>query len=260
MFCDTTTRSMKLSKTDNILFCSNNADDLDYVRDVAEMVFARYDEASSPRQLGKPLWMISTGGRAGVFGVTLGERTCCIKLFHDRRMQTRLRTWLGFAKGRRAYINGLHLARLGLACPQMWGYAERRPDGPALLITELVTCGQRLDLWAQKHTLERSVVTTLAQFIRNMHNRGVSHIDLSARNILICQNGSDLEFLLLDYEDARFARKVSRRTRLNNLHHLHERVFDYVPLRKRLQFLHVYAEQDYRAYRDALRSMLEKRR
>jgi len=89
-----------------------------------------------------------------------------------------------------------------------------------------------------------------------MHDHGVSHVDLSPRNILIRHPGGDAEFLLLDYEDARFTRNLSRRTRLDNLHHLHERMAKQVPLRDRLCFLRDYAGRNYRLYRQALQPMM----
>jgi Ser/Thr protein kinase RdoA (MazF antagonist) len=54
-----------------------------------------------------------------------------------------------------------------------------------------------------------------------MHDAGVTHKDLSLRNILV-RNGEG-GFLLLDYEDACFSKTVSEQDRLYNLHHLHER-------------------------------------
>jgi len=99
-------------------------------------------------------------------------------------------------------------------------------------------------------------VIALARYLRNMHDHGVSHVDLSPRNILIRHAGAEAEFLLLDYEDARFARDLSYRKRLDNLHHLHERVAQLVPLRDRLRFLRAYAGPDYRLYRQALQPMM----
>jgi len=249
---------MRFSKTGNITFCCDSSGDRRYIHRVAEVVCARYDGSGLRWQLpdSEQMWKLSLGGRAGVLGVTLDGRTCCVKLFYDRRLRTRIRVWLGFAKGRRAYANGLRLERVGVSCPKMWGYAERRPVGPVILVTELATRGSRLDLWAAEHPPGREAATALARFIRDMHDRGVFHIDLSARNILICPAEDRFEFLLLDYEDARFVRRVGRRTRLKNLHHLHERMAASIPLRTRLRFLRQYAGPDYRRYRDTLRRML----
>jgi tRNA A-37 threonylcarbamoyl transferase component Bud32 len=246
---------MRFHKADDFIYCCANDRDADYIRDVARMVYAGYHGDSSKWQLqdSPQMWRISLGGRAAVVGVRLRDRTCCVKLFYDERFQTRLRTRLGLSKGRRAYQSGLRLHQAGVNCPRMWGYAERRPSGPALIVTALANDCLRVDHWAVHHGLPRETVLALARFLRDMHHAGVSHVDVSPRNIMVRLVGERFEFFLLDYEDARFRAHVPRRTRLENLHHLHERVIQHVSLRDRLRFLREYAREDYRAYRDALR-------
>lgn len=250
---------MRFHRANNLLFCSDDNDhDLDYIRAASELVLAHYSgEGHHWRPTDSDrLWRIFTGGRAGVVGVRLNGRVCCVKLFYDERLRTKLRVALGLAKGRRAYRNGLRLRRAGVNCPGMLGYAEQRPIGPVMVITELIDDGMRLDHWVTRHPIERQDLVALARYLRHMHDNGVSHVDLSPRNILIRHPGPNAEFLLLDYEDARFARCVSRRKRLDNLHHLHERTAKLVSLRDRLRFLHAYAGPDYRLYRQTLQLMM----
>jgi len=249
---------MKFHRAHDLLFHSNHEHDLDYVRAASELVLAHYNGQGHrwrPPDSG-PLWKVFTGGRAGVVGVRLNGRVCCVKLFYNERLRAKFRTALGLAKGRRAYRNGLRLHRVGVNCPGMLGYAEQRPIGPAMVITELIEDGLRLDHWASRHPVAHQDVIALACYLRNMHDHGVSHVDLSPRNILIRRAGTEPHYLLLDYEDARFTRRLSRRKRLNNLHHLHERVVKLVSPRVRLRFLRAYAGPDYHAYRRALHPML----
>lgn len=164
---------------------------------------------------------------------------------------------LGFSKARRAYQNGLRLHEAGVTCPQMIGYAERRPAGPALLVTELIADAVRIDRWVPEHGVQRHALVALARFLRRMHDAGVSHVDLSPRNILMRRDDGGFEFFLVDYEDARFAARTNDRQRLDNLHHLHERMVHCVSLRDRLRFLRAYAGQEHRAYRKALRIMMD---
>ncbi len=251
---------MQFHKSGDIIFCSAEPADLDYVGAVAKRVYADYRNDGPHWQLppSDETWEISFGGRAGVLGVRLEGRVSCAKLFYDERMRTKLRVAAGFSKGRRAYRHGVRLEKLGVNCPKMLGYAERRPTGPALIVTDLADDAERLDLWVPQHGAPRQAVTALAQFIRHLHDSGASHADLSPRNILIRKSSDTFEFLLLDYEDARFARQISRHRRLEDLHHLHERMVGYVPLRDRLRFLRTYAPQDYRTFRDPLRRTMEK--
>ena len=251
---------MQFHRTGDIIFCSAEPRDLDYVREVAKRVYADYRNDGPHWQLppSEKMWRISFAGRAGVLGVKLEGRISCAKLFYDERLRTKLRVAAGFSKGRRAYRHGVRLGKMGVNCPRMLGYAERRPAGPALIVTELAEDAERLDLWVPKHGVPPEAVIALARFIRHLHDRGISHTDLSPRNILIRKPGSAFEFLLLDYEDARFAPRIRRRRRLENLHHLHGRMVGYVPLRDRLRFLRTYTPQDYHIYRNLLSRMLRK--
>jgi hypothetical protein len=251
---------MRFQKAGDIVFCSAEAQDLGFVQEAAEKAYAHYHGEGARWQLpsSDQMWKISFGGRAGVLGVRIGARTGCVKLFYDERLQTRVRTTLGLSKGRRAYRNGVRLGQAGVSCPRMLGYAERRPFGPALIVTELAEEATRFDLWALEHGVGRATVVALAHFVRDLHERGIWHTDLSPRNILIRRSDPAGRFLLLDYEDARFGPLVSRRQRVKNLHHLHERVIGYVSLRNRLRFLRTYAGADHRALRDTLRRMIEK--
>lgn len=249
---------MRFHRADNLLFCSNDERDLDYVRAVSELVLAHYNGETyhwRPAR-SEELWRIFTGGRAGVVGVRHAGRAACIKLFYDNRWRTKIRTLLGLSKARRAYQNGLRLRAVGILCPQMIGYAERRPEGPALLVTELITDAVRIDHWVPEHGVQRDMVEALARSLCAMHDKGVCHVDLSPRNILMRQRGGDYEFLLVDYEDARFASRIGRRRRIDNLHHLHERMAQHVSLQDRLRFLRFYAGPDYHAYRQALRKTM----
>ncbi len=250
---------MERRDTYPIFLASPREQDRDYIREVCETVYASYSGGADRWQLvdTPQIWQISFGGRAGVVGVRVHGRVSCAKLFYDKRLRNPLRVALGLGKGRRAYRNGVRLGQLGVKCPQMWGYAERRPWGPGMIVTELIQDGKRLDHWIAEHGTSSALACALGRTLRDMHDKGVSHLDLSPRNILVRRCGDSFDFLLLDYEDARFSRQVSRRRRLENLHHLHERMIRLASVRERLRFLRAYAPPDYRAWRDTLRRMLD---
>jgi len=233
--------------------CCGNTDQ-DTLRRVTAEVLRHYDGCGETWQIPaeSALWPISLGGRAGVVGVRLQDRVCCVKLFYDHRWMTRIRTWAGQAKAKSAYRHALRLQQVGVGCPSPLGYAEVRPWGPALLVTELIDDGMRLDHWIEAHGVSREGVNALACFLSHMHDRGVTHQDLSPRNILIRPSGTALEWLLLDYEDTRFADRVSEAARLDDLHHLHERVLMSVSLKDCLRCLRGYAGPDYEHYREKL--------
>lgn len=253
---------MRFHKAGVTMWCDENRDNLEYIQTLWQKAYGPDTErgGSWRRRLPAPFWEISFGDRAGVFGAKLNGRVSCVKVFYDERIRAKVRTLTGLSRGRRAYRNGLRLAHLGIACPEMWGCIERKPIGPTMLVTELIDDGMRLDHWIIEHGVAREVTLAVAKFIRNMHDRGVSHTDLSPRNILVRRGEQCLEFLLLDYEDARFRKHTSRRVRLDDLHHLHERMFYSVPLRERLRFLRAYAGCDYLPFRNKLARMIKRER
>jgi tRNA A-37 threonylcarbamoyl transferase component Bud32 len=186
---------------------------------------------------------LNKGGRAGVAAVTVDSRTCCVKVFYDGRPLIKLRNRLGLSKARRAFRHGAELARRGVGCPAMIGYAVDPASGFALLVTELAE-HVRLDNWVEQNGAEPAAAQALGLFIRQMHDAGVTHKDLSLRNLLVRATAGTYDFLLLDYEDARFFNAVSEKQRLDNLHHLHERSLAVVPENILKAFLAAYLNDD----------------
>jgi tRNA A-37 threonylcarbamoyl transferase component Bud32 len=183
---------------------------------------------------------LNRGGRAGVAVVDFAGRCCCVKLFYDSRLFIRWRNRLGFSKAARAYQKGLELNARGVNCPAMIGYAVDRKSGLAILITEFASDAERIDHRIKRGGVDTAVAAALGRFIRQMHDAGVIHKDLSPRNLLVRETDRNYEFLLLDYEDARFFRAVSESMQLDNLHHLHERTFTTVSEEIRREFLAAY--------------------
>lgn len=183
---------------------------------------------------------LNRGGRAGVAVIEMAGRRCCAKLFYDARFFILWRNRLGFSKAARAFRNGLELNARGVSCPAMTGYAVNRKSGLAILITEFASDAERMDHRIERGGVDAAVAAALGRFIRQMHDAGVIHKDLSPRNLLVQETGQNYEFLLLDYEDARFFRAVSESMQLDNLHHLHERTFTTVSEEIRREFLAAY--------------------
>jgi tRNA A-37 threonylcarbamoyl transferase component Bud32 len=196
--------------------------DRDFVSSVSETVFSSYDGRGrdwhpDPKS---GIWPIHMAVRAGVVGIEQEGRRVCVKLFYDRSLKSRLRNLLRCSKAKKAWRCGLALVAGAVPVPGIIGYAEDG-SGTGLMITELVEDAVRLDIRIQQHGSTEPEAERLGQFIRRMHDAGVTHKDLSLRNILV-RNGEG-GFLLLDYEDACFSKTVSEQDRLYNLHHLHER-------------------------------------
>ncbi len=243
------------------LVWSCHAHDHSYINRVADHVLSAYLGGRYQWNLidSDDMWKIHFGVSAAVVGIELEGRRCCVKLFYDDRLRTKLRTAIGFSKGRRAFRNGLRLQRHGINCPGMIGYAEKRPFGFSLLITELCDEAMRVDHWIQSEGVSRLFVRALAEFIRDMHLKGITHSDLSLRNILVNNNGGRFFFMLLDYEDSRFQQRVTRKQRIDDLHHFNERALKLVSLKEQLLFLKCYLDNhEVKQWARDLRMMIDK--
>ena len=235
------------------------SEDLTFVQAVAETVFEAYDGKGIKwvHPDGSNVWKINSGQRAGVVGVESNGRRCCAKLFYDRRIQACVRNALGFSKAKRAFNNACRLKTLGVGCPEMIGLARLGIFGPFILVAELCDDAVRVDHYIHRKEISTEGVINFASFVRWMHERGVSHIDFSLRNILMRSRAGQMEFLLLDYEDVRFSRNISRRTRIGNLHHMNERALKIIPLKWRLFFLREYLQgESVREWVDELNGMI----
>jgi len=219
-----------------------HVEDGDWLRRVARTVFDRYtgglhrwalDDDGGVRR-------IHLGERAGVLAVRFAGRTCCVKLFYDDRPRVTCLNRLGFSKARRAFENGLELARRCIPAPAMLGWAVDGKTGLALLVTELIVDAERVDLWIAAQGLTEDLIGRVAGFVRRMHDAGVGHGDLSLRNLLVGRRDGGLFLWILDYEDVVFRKAISRRRRLRDLHHLHERALALSGVEDRLLFLRLY--------------------
>ncbi len=242
-------------------FFAVRSEDQSLVQLAAEKVFRAYDGQTYHWKLkdSSSLWKIHFGVRAGVVGVEVDGRRCCVKLFYDARVLVCLRNRLGLAKARRAFLKGIQLQEREVACPAMIGYAVDQASGLALLVTELADGAERVDFWVEEHGADATLAVGLGHFIAHMHCSGVMHTDLSLRNILVCPQEPGYHFLLLDYEDVRVRKRLKKSDRLENLHHMNERTLKLVPLKWRLTFLKEYIQNDsLRGWVDELNGLLKK--
>lgn len=209
---------------------------------LAEKIFQAYD-GQGPNWIPRPesgIHPLHMATKSGVLVLSEQGRKICAKLFYDSSFKGRLRNFFRCSKARRAWRAGVELTDLGIGVPKMIGYAENGL-GMGVMFTELIEDGLTLGEWMKSETNERNlakIARSLGRFIRKMHDRGVTHKDLSVRNILLIP--AQAKFFLLDYEDARFAKTTSEAKRLENLHHLNERALALVSERIRRIFLSAY--------------------
>ncbi len=159
-------------------------------------------------------WAVHEGGRSTVYGAEWAGERYGIKLFTDNRLLTRARTFLGLAKGRRAFGNGIRAMEKNIPVPPVYAYAERRPFGPNLVIMKLLPAIQ-MNLLIEDMLERGADLTTdpfffqlaesFARFTRHLHANSVYHTDFSPRNVLVRLEGQHIRLELIDLEDMVFS-------------------------------------------------------
>lgn len=67
---------------------------------------------------------------------------------------------------------------------------------------------------------KREIIDNCAKLIRRMHDAGILHADLHAKNILLSFSGSLIQLYILDLDRAKILKSLSLRQRLKNLFRL----------------------------------------
>lgn len=205
-----------------------------------ELTARRFFDAGDVRR-------IHISKRADLLVTEAGGRPLCIKYFHDRRLRVELRTFLGLAKGRRGFRNGLRLAASGVRVPHQLACLEFRPFGPTVVVMELLDSICTVVSWLierqESGGVSREAIQQFSEFVAAMHRQGVFHCDFSPRNVMVQRAGGDLEFVLIDLEDVRFGRSADRRRCIKTLARFARESLELVSIRTTIRFLRLYARE-----------------
>jgi len=165
---------------------------------------------------GPGVWRVHSGGRSDIYGVEVPGKKYCVKVFTDSRILNRVRTFLGWAKGRRAFKNGLYARECNVPVPQVYAYAEK-PFGPTLVVMEFLENANQMNLLLEERLAQGieltadpfflQLIETFAGFTRGLHAKGVSHSDFSPRNVLVLDDYNGPSMRLIDLEDLNFSNK-----------------------------------------------------
>jgi hypothetical protein len=187
----------------------------------------------------------------------LAGKPVIVKLFKTRSRWGRIKNLLRSSPARRSWLLGCQLLDRGLATARPLAYfqsAKNGIPGDGIVLTEEIP--EALDLAAalRDPTLAEFAPLwrdRLARLIRLLHERGVSHRDLKAPNILLpCPRSAPAlaEPILVDLVGVRVARHVPRRTRVRDLARLNLSASVLPILRQtdRLRFLLTYLNRQTR--------------
>ncbi|MHC4663296.1 MAG: lipopolysaccharide kinase InaA family protein, partial [Planctomycetota bacterium] len=189
---------------------------------------------------------------SGVATLNCGDETgrLFIKKFHLAPLGRKLCEIFTGSGARRAYRAGHGLDVRGIRTPKILACAMDADSGT--LVTEYIEGAEALDVVAHRlfvtprvrnekpdYRMQNSFIKTLAAAVRNLHETGVYHPDLKAKNILAKKCDSGWEFYFVDLADVRFSRPTRRRI-IKNLVQINAGVPYCIENSIRLRFLSEY--------------------
>ncbi|MSR53606.1 MAG: hypothetical protein EXS09_10010 [Gemmataceae bacterium] len=173
-----------------------------------------------------------------------GTRPMVYKRFCVTRWSDPLADFFRPSAALRSWLNGHAFLDRGLATPRPWLMLHRKKLG--LTTTGYLLC-DRVENAKHLHDAvrdyerpaRRQLMEKLAREIRLMHERGVSHRDLKAANILVTASG-DCQFI--DLVGVRLQENVSRAVRIRDLTRLNASFVNstHVTRSDRVRFLRTY--------------------
>lgn len=181
------------------------------------------------------LWKIHFGVSAAIVGVNQDSNISAVKFFYDETFKSKIRNFFGFSKAKKTYKLAQLVSDKGIKIARPLGYSKVC-FSYGFVFSELLTDFERVDVFVK--TNSDNIWSSLGAFIRDMHDKGVVHKDLSPRNVMVNSAG---EFLLLDYEDCSLYKKVPKKLRLRDLFHMYERLYQIANKQERKLFVDGYA-------------------
>ncbi len=186
--------------------------------------------------------------RARVTAVEVGGREVCVKEFVRPALFKRIADLVRGSKAMRAWRGAHALAVRGIETPTPLAMAEA--GGRSYLLTAFISEATELKHFAARHCRPgpgeparrwHRFVRQAAEFVRRLHDHRVYHRDLSAKNILVREDGDGWQLLLVDAGDVSQRRRPpSLSEKVRNLGQL-DQIYVKPALTDRLRFYRRYS-------------------
>ncbi|HMK33838.1 MAG TPA: lipopolysaccharide kinase InaA family protein [Desulfomonilaceae bacterium] len=238
-------------------------------KDLSEFFFSCIREHGRILSAGDGL-ILKNAPESAVTIVTLADsRPVCVKEFRWRGWAHAMKGLFRPTQGARTFRNGWRLRNQGIGASAPLALASRKKCGlteSEWVIMEVIPEALEMDRYLTKKMTtpwsseeKRGVARMFGRFMGSLHATGIFHSDLKTCNILVSEDhrisgGNDphprnsgdsgyqaVRFFLLDYDDVRFCRDVSRKHRVKNLIQLFLSVPVSIGAVQRLRFLSEYA-------------------
>ena len=177
----------------------------------------------------------------------------CVKHYQYRGIRYVLKSLFAKTRARKSWIAGNALLVRGISTPLPQALVERK-IGPfvveSFLITQWLSGARELNDYIthleQKSlspAVKHAFITSLAETVRSLHERGVYHADLKSTNILVQeQTDSAWCFSFIDLDRVACKDALSFYERANNLAQINASVARLVTVKERLKFFSIYAK------------------
>ncbi len=200
------------------------------IKALTEKILDTYDGSTDSWDLSETpdITPIKLGNRSALLAID----GVCVKFFYDKSLKSRIRDFFGLSKAQRTYEIGTKVTELGVPIPKLYGMSKKRFSYGMVLSKFEEDC-LPVHLFT-RGDCDSTLWSRLGLFIRTMHDKGITHKDLSPKNILTVSSSDSIDFLLLDYEDCKIHTIMTDILRLGDLHHIYERLLKIASTEQRL--------------------------
>ena len=202
--------------------------------------------------------VIKEGRRANIFAVTVCEderqARVCLKQYLFSGLLGILKHTVLPSRAMRSFKTAARFRHLGINTAAPLAVLEKRQvllPIDSLLIMEDISSHHGLPEYLESQFSplppkrqfreKRTFIKEFAQFIADLHGKGVYHADLKTTNIFVEEVSlQQRSFWLIDLDRVMFRRKLSSRQKLSNLVQINTSVPAHMSLTDRLRFYHDY--------------------